>query len=78
MLWPKKNSYKEFDRENNSCGSKIPPPPPINFSDDLSLSLACRRKPSRIGIKGCPPGGVCEDDLSVNQALRREEYSQNN
>ena len=24
MLWPKKNSYKEFDNEKNSCGSKIP------------------------------------------------------
>ena len=29
----KKNSYKEFDKEKNSCGSKIPlpPPPPITF-----------------------------------------------
>ena len=27
MLWPKKNSYKEFDNEKNSCGSKIPLPP---------------------------------------------------
>ena len=24
MLRPKKNSYKEFDIEKNSCGSKIP------------------------------------------------------
>ena len=24
MLWPKKNSYKEFDTKKNSCGSKIP------------------------------------------------------
>ena len=25
MLWPKTNSYKEFDNEKkNSCGSKIP------------------------------------------------------
>ena len=31
MLWPKKNSYKEFDNEQNSCRSKIPPPPPITF-----------------------------------------------
>ena len=23
MLWPKKNSYKEFDNEKNSCTSKI-------------------------------------------------------
>ena len=28
MLWPKTNSYKEFDKEKkNSCGSKIPLPP---------------------------------------------------
>ena len=35
MLWPKKNSYKEFDNEKNSCGSNIPSllpsPPPITF-----------------------------------------------
>ena len=38
ILWPKKNSFKEFDSEKNSCGSKIPlhlnptpPPPPITF-----------------------------------------------
>ena len=31
MLWPKKNSYKEFVKKN-SCGSKIPlPPAPITF-----------------------------------------------
>ena len=27
MLRPKKNSYKEFDNEKNSCGSNIPHPP---------------------------------------------------
>ena len=32
MQGPEKNSYKEFDNEKNSCGSKIPlPPPPITF-----------------------------------------------
>ena len=31
MLLPKKNSYKEFDNEKNSCGSRIPLPPPITF-----------------------------------------------
>ena len=36
MLWPKKNSYKEFDNEKNSCRSKIPPPP-HNFSNGPSL-----------------------------------------
>ena len=32
----KKNSYKEFDDEKNSCGSKIPLP--HNFSNGPSLS----------------------------------------
>ena len=42
MLWPTKNSYKEFDNEKNSCGSKFaPPPPPHNFSN--GLSLMCHR-----------------------------------
>ena len=27
MPWPKINSYKEFDNEKISCGSKIPLPP---------------------------------------------------
>ena len=40
MLWPKKNSYKEFDNEKNSCGSKIPLPPPHNFSNGPSLREA--------------------------------------
>ena len=32
MLWPKKNSFKEFDNEKKkSCGSKIPLPRPITF-----------------------------------------------
>ena len=38
MLWPKKNSYKEFDNEKNSCGSKTPPLPPNNFSNGPSLN----------------------------------------
>ena len=29
MLWPKRNSYKEVDNEKNSCGLKIPYPPPL-------------------------------------------------
>ena len=34
----KKNSYKEFDNEKNSCGSKILlPPTPHNFSNGPSL-----------------------------------------
>ena len=40
MLWPKKNSYKEFDNEKNSFGPKIPlppPPPHHNFSNGPSL-----------------------------------------
>ena len=37
MLWPKKNSYKEFDNKKNSCGSKIPLPR-HNFSNGPSLT----------------------------------------
>ena len=31
MLWPKINSYKEFDNKKKTWGSKIPLPPPITF-----------------------------------------------
>ena len=39
MLWPKKNSYKEFDNEKNSWGSKMlsSPTPLHNFSNGPSL-----------------------------------------
>ena len=43
MLWPKNDSYKDFDNEKKIfCGSKIcspppPPPPPHNFSKGPSL-----------------------------------------
>ena len=37
MLWPKKNSYKEFDDEKKFLrlenSSTPPPPPPSNFSN---------------------------------------------
>ena len=39
MLWPKKNSYKEFANEKNSCGSKIPLPPAITFLMVRPLAL---------------------------------------
>ena len=31
MLWPKTNSYKEFDTEKKSLRLKNSPPPPITF-----------------------------------------------
>ena len=38
MLWPKKNSYKEFDNEKKFLRLKnSPPPPPHNFSNGPSL-----------------------------------------
>ena len=45
MLTPKKYSYKEFDNEKNSCGLKIPHPPPRNFSNGPSLkfTLLCQQ-----------------------------------
>ena len=36
MLWPTKNSYKEFDNGKNPCGPKIPLPP-HNSSSGPSL-----------------------------------------
>ena len=41
MQGPEKNSYNEFDNEKNSCGSKIPlpPPPPITFLMVRPLTL---------------------------------------
>ena len=38
MLWAKKNSYKEFDNEKNSCGSKMPQPHP-NVPNGPSLNV---------------------------------------
>ena len=43
MLWPKNNSYKEFDKEKNSCDSKIPHPP-HNFSNGPSLKWLFYKK----------------------------------
>ena len=40
MLRPKKNSYKEVDNDKNSYGSKIPQPPPPNFSNGPSLIIS--------------------------------------
>ena len=37
MLWPKKNSYKEFDNEKKFLGLENSPPPPHSFSNDPSL-----------------------------------------
>ena len=41
MIWPKRNSFKDFDKEKNSCGSKIPlpSPPPHNSSNVPFLRL---------------------------------------
>ena len=40
MLWPKKNSYKEFDNEKKFLQLENSPPP-HNFSNGRSLSLQC-------------------------------------
>ena len=38
MLWPKKNSYKEFDNEKKFLLlENSPPPPPYNFFNGPSL-----------------------------------------
>ena len=38
MLWPKKNSYKEFDDEKKFLRLENSPPPP-NFSSGPSLTV---------------------------------------
>ena len=41
MLWPKKYSYKEFDNKKKiPTARKFPSPPPHNFSNGPSLTLA--------------------------------------
>ena len=44
MLWPKKNSYKEFDKEKKflHLENSPPPPPPHNFSNGPSLTSNAR------------------------------------
>ena len=37
MLWPEKNSYKEFDNEKKFMRLGNSPPRPHNFSDGPSL-----------------------------------------
>ena len=48
MLWPKKNSYKEFDNEKEFLRLENSPPslPPNNFSNGQSLTGdGCLREP---------------------------------
>ena len=47
MLWPKKNSYKEFDHEKQFLRLENPPPPPRHkFSNGPPLTGdGCLRKP---------------------------------
>ena len=39
MLWPKINSYKEFDNEKKFLQLENSPPPPNNFSNGPSLRV---------------------------------------
>ena len=59
MLWAKKNSYKKFDNEKNSCGSKIPlSPPPITFLMvrplEFNLELHLYSGDTFLGPEGVP------------------------
>ena len=40
MLWPEKNSYKEFDYEKKIPAARKFPSPPHNFSNGPSLNEA--------------------------------------
>ena len=44
MLWPKKNSYKEFDNEKKFLRLENSPAPPLNFPNGPSLNGAVSRK----------------------------------
>ena len=46
MLWPKKNSYKGFYNEKNSCGSKIHSFDKLIFSDAGNVGNFCHGKPN--------------------------------
>ena len=46
MLWPKKNSYQEFDNEKKFLRLEDSPPPPHNFFNGPSLNkflIHCRK-----------------------------------
>ena len=51
MLWPKKNHTRNLITKENSYGSKIPQPPPHNFSNGLSLSISIETICPEICIK---------------------------
>ena len=64
MLWPKKNSYKEFDNEKKFLRLENSPPP-HNFSNGPSLSL--RRKNKRLlTFRSVWGQRSCQDNL-INQ-----------
>ena len=61
MLWPKKNSCKEFDNEKKITSARnFPtlPPPPNNFSNGLSLSATNARVEVLIYETGYEISGV--------------------
>ena len=49
MLWPKKNSYKEFANEKKFPRFENSPPPPHNFSNGPSLTEHHTNHKSQIG-----------------------------
>ena len=50
MLWPKKYSCKEFDNEKKFQRSKIPLPPPHNFSNGPSITSKVLRNKNNNNI----------------------------
>ena len=51
MLWPKKIHTRNLITKKNSCGSKIPLPPPHNFSNGPSLTDIHLKLQSTVRIK---------------------------
>ena len=52
MLWPKKNSYKEYDNDKKFRRLENPPPPhPNNFSNGPSLTWNCLKETITIATR---------------------------
>ena len=54
LLWPKKNSYREFDNEKKFLRLENSPPPP-NFSNGPSLTFSLNSTPRQYGQFLRPP-----------------------
>ena len=76
MLRPKKESYKEFHNEKNSCGTKFPTPPPLNFSNGPSLSFTSREKPEATTGNSQASDGTAEFRKRTSKKKKKKKKKQ--